>query len=211
MFVFAHTGIGSTLVRPWRRNLPRKMILLGTLLPDLIDKSLYYGATLLRHLDPGGLDIISGTRTFGHTALFLLILSWIAVIRGSRPLAALALGVATHLLLDGFGDTFGPDVPGDGAASALLWPLTGWRFPWSPYGSLSEHLSAYAAPFFLWAEAIGLALLVLDFGETRLRRARRRDSRSIAPAQDEAAHDLGLPARATGSPSAKATSPSSAS
>jgi len=180
MFVFAHTGIGSTLVRPWRKKLPRGMLLLGTLLPDLIDKSLYYGVTFLHRFDPGGLALVSGTRTFGHTALFLLILSWIAVIRGSRSLAALALGVATHLLLDGFADTFGPDVPGDGTASALLWPLTGWSFPWSPYGSLSEHLSAFAAPFFLWAEAIGIALLALDFAESRMRRSKRGDLGSLA-------------------------------
>jgi hypothetical protein len=43
MFFFGHLGVGATLVRPWKERLPFRWVLLGAVLPDLIDKPLYYG------------------------------------------------------------------------------------------------------------------------------------------------------------------------
>jgi hypothetical protein len=45
MFIFGHMGFGAAMARPWAnpfRKLSFGMILLGTVLPDLIDKTLYY-------------------------------------------------------------------------------------------------------------------------------------------------------------------------
>src|SRR4051812_43545813 len=104
MFVFGHLGIGSKLATPWAQGLPRRWLLVGTLLPDLIDKPLYYGLSFATGKSGTDLGLISGTRTFGHTALFLVLLALGSIIRRSRILAALALGTATHLLIDNFGD-----------------------------------------------------------------------------------------------------------
>jgi hypothetical protein len=39
MLPLAHLGIGSLLGRAWPFNLPFRWLLLGTLLPDLMDKA----------------------------------------------------------------------------------------------------------------------------------------------------------------------------
>src|ERR1700733_5728748 len=100
MIFFGHLGIGLKTAQPFRRDLPLKPLLLGTLLPDLIDKTLYYGLSFATGRRGAELRLISGTRTFGHTILFTLALGAIAARRRSKTLAALALGSATHLFLD---------------------------------------------------------------------------------------------------------------
>ena len=139
MFFFGHMGIGSKLVAPWSKGLPRRWVLLGTLLPDLIDKPLYYGMALFTGRHGADLGLVSGTRTFGHTALFLLILSLIAILRSSKPLAALAVGVMTHLLLDNWVEHYFMGKVGADHL-ALFFPFLGFHFPVMPYGTFSEHL-----------------------------------------------------------------------
>src|SRR6476619_2655831 len=115
MFVMGHVGIGRALVRRWRAHLPLVPLSIGMLLPDLIDKPLYYS-----RLWP----YITATRTFGHTGVLLLVLAGAGVLLESRVLKALAVGVATHLLLDTIGDM--PE--GLRTSSTLLavtWPLSG--------------------------------------------------------------------------------------
>ena len=51
MFFFGHLGAGSRLASPFSKGLPRGLLLLGTLLPDLIDKPLFYGLLFLRGLE----------------------------------------------------------------------------------------------------------------------------------------------------------------
>ena len=103
MLPLAHMGIGSKLVNTWSKELPRWALLAGTLLPDVIDKPLYYILFAITRLNGGHLGLINNSRTVGHTAMFLLALTLLAVTRRSRVLAALALGVATHLMLDKVG------------------------------------------------------------------------------------------------------------
>src|SRR5580704_10954240 len=105
MFVFGHIGIGRTLAGPWRRRLPAFPFIVGALLPDLIDKPLYYSRIW---------EFVSCTRTFGHTGLLLALIGAVAYLTRSRGLAALALGVATHLVLDCVLDVFGDE--GSGSA-----------------------------------------------------------------------------------------------
>jgi hypothetical protein len=167
MFVFGHLGIGSKLVSPVASGLPRRAILLGTLLPDLIDKPLYYGLSLATGRSGAELGLISGSRTFGHTALFLLALSFGALASRSRWLAALSLGVASHLLLDNVGEVF--IHPPGGNLVTLLWPFLGTAFPPYKFQSLGDHLSMFFHPFILGAEVVGLAILLWDEWKLRHR------------------------------------------
>ena len=168
MFVLGHLGIGLQVARPFRRGLPLKALLLGTLLPDLIDKSLYYGLSAATGRRGFDLGLISGTRTFGHTILFTASLAAVAAARRSKVLAALALGCATHLVLDVVSDVFTRTT--DYSLNVLAWPLLGWRFPGYMYAGLSEHLARVHQPFFLYAEIIGALLLVLEWRRAPLRR-----------------------------------------
>ena len=75
MFVLGHLGIGSRLLFSLRTRLPAGWLYLGCLLPDLIDKPLFYVPLLVMHQQ---LPLITGTRTFGHTGLFLL--AWLLLL-----------------------------------------------------------------------------------------------------------------------------------
>jgi len=168
VFIFGHLGIGSKLVSPLTRGLTRRWVLLGTLVPDLIDKPLYYILSWSTGLRGADLGLISGTRTFGHTALLLLILSIITFFTRARALAALALGMGSHLLLDAISDRFShAQLPQAGPKSALLWPFIQDRFPFYPFESMGQHLSIWGKPFVLGAEIVGILILAWDFWRTR--------------------------------------------
>src|SRR5947209_6204662 len=106
MFLLGHLGIGKKVAQPFSKGLSTRIILLGTILPDLIDKPLYYSIAWATGKQAHELGLISGTRTFGHTALFLLFIVLLGAAKKSRFLAALSLGITTHLLLDGLLDHF---------------------------------------------------------------------------------------------------------
>lgn len=92
-----------------------RLVGLGSLAPDLIDKSLGLGIVLL------GAPPAS-SRMYGHTLLFALLLLLAATFfpRLGRPLwLGLFLGDAWHLLLDGMWR----------ARETLWWPLYGLSFP----------------------------------------------------------------------------------
>src|SRR5262249_45802746 len=161
MFIFGHLGIGSKLVSPWTAGLKRRDVLIGTLLPDLIDKPLYYSLWLATGKRGAELGLVSGTRTFGHTAILLLLLVVGSIFRKSKLLAALALGTATHLFLDNLADHFLPPGRDPSALQAMTWPLLSWNFPAIPVNA--EGFIASLTPFVLGGEAIGLALLAWDY------------------------------------------------
>ncbi len=158
MILFGHLGVGSKLASPWAKELPRAPLLIGTLLPDLIDKPLYYGLSWATGRQGGDLGLISDTRTFGHTALALLALSGLACLRSSRWLAALALGMASHLLLD----QLQPGGSWERGAQSLLWPAFGVSFPAASYDGISSHFEHLLTPWNIGAEVVGLALLLWD-------------------------------------------------
>jgi len=172
MFILGHVGIGSRLgtLLPSVRAAPRRgWLILGTLLPDLIDKPLYYGLPLLTGSDEGG-GLISCTRTVGHSALFAALL-WLAVRALGRRAEALALlvGMATHWLLDLGGDVSGYLTHALGVTSkpagwsslkALLFPLVGGHFAVMPFHSAREHLVSLAQVYTLLGEAVGAVLLL---------------------------------------------------
>jgi hypothetical protein len=159
VLIFGHLGIGSHLVRLWNKELPKKMVLLGTILPDLIDKPIYYIPSFITGKTAAQLGLIHGTQTFAHTGLFLILLSSLAILRKSKALVAISLGVATHLLLDSVIDEviypFHLAVP-------IFWPLPGWEFPIARFHSATEHLRRHLHPAYLLSEVIGLFLLLTD-------------------------------------------------
>jgi hypothetical protein len=188
MFIFGHLGIGRRLASPWRARLPALPLMLGMLLPDLIDKPLYYA-----RISP----FISSTRTLGHTFLFLILLCGYAVARRSSTAAALAVGVVTHLLLDGFLETF----DSRGLASswhALAWPFMSPHFATLYIPTMSRHLrSLWAWPVAI-GELVGMGLIGWEVWQGR--RSKGSTTRIVGhrplPASGE--HDAGGTAAPTG-------------
>ena len=159
MYILGHLGIGALAVRPWWRTVSMKWLLLGTVLPDLIDKPLYYALCLWTGRQGAAIGLISGTRTIGHTALFLIFCGAISWFCKSRNGAALSAGVATHLLLDNLGDLF---ANGFSAYShALLWPLLGWNFPVMPYPGLISQVGHLLDFKHLVFEILGAIVLLV--------------------------------------------------
>lgn len=166
MFILGHMGIGSKLASPWSKGLPLQWVFLGTLLPDLIDKPLYYSLSFITGTHGAQLGLISGTRTFGHTALFLMFLVIFAFFKHSRSLAALAIGTMTHLFLDNIVEHFLPP-PIDLAHLALLFPLQGVRFPVYPFGGFKDHLLSLTNTVTFAAELLGGGILAWDYWKAR--------------------------------------------
>ena len=174
MFVLGHVGIGVALAAP---RLPPdartvRFLALGTLLPDLIDKPLYYALSLATGRSGADLGLISSTRSFGHTLLFCLLLYLALPRRLAVPLAA---GMITHLVLDEMGDLFaivwprpGPPRTGPATASAIFFPLLGFHFPILPFSSASEHVRALVDPYTLLGEAVGAVLIYLNRARLRV-------------------------------------------
>src|ERR1041385_5467328 len=77
MFVLGHIGIGRRLAAHRYAAFSRRdrwLFVLGTILPDLIDKPLYYIPSSITGKEGAALGIIAGTHSFGHTLLFLVTL-----------------------------------------------------------------------------------------------------------------------------------------
>jgi hypothetical protein len=157
---FAHLGIGANLVRPWWKKLPLRAILLGTLLPDLIDKPLYYVPAFWTGKRGAELGLISGTRSVGHTLLFLAVIFLLAAIPGGRRKwwLGLGVGVATHLALDNVPELLSEFSPYSGRI-ALLFPHYGWRFPLAHHRTATEHFLSHLGMFEICGEVLGLYLL----------------------------------------------------
>jgi len=165
MFVLGHLGIGSWLAARRVRADSIAWLLFGAVLPDLIDKPLYYALSFATGRHGAALGLISSTRTFGHTLILAFALY---ALLPRRIGTALLAGIATHLALDGLGDLVGFLLPeavprplGPSVLSAILFPLLGWRFPVIPFATLREHAGvSLESPWMLGSELLGAALLV---------------------------------------------------
>jgi hypothetical protein len=161
VFALGHLGIGKKIATPAYRafsSAEKRAFFAGTLLPDLIDKPLFYIPFWLTGRRGA---VLSGTHLFAHTMVFLLALAGTARFTQSRPVRAAAIGVATHFVLDCVGLSMG--------LGTLLWPLFGWHFPAFPFRNLGQHLTTILNPVTLAGELLGAAILLWDW-----RRARRR-------------------------------------
>jgi hypothetical protein len=162
VFALGHLGLGKTIAaRPYRRSSPveRGAFFRGALLPDLIDKPLFYVPFWLTGGRSAATGILSGTHLWAHTGLFLLALVLAALLTRSPLLSALAIGVATHFVLDCVGLSMG--------LGTLLWPLFGWHFPAFPFRSLGQHLATILNPITLAGELLGGAVLWWDYRKAR--------------------------------------------
>jgi hypothetical protein len=160
VFLFGHAGLGPRLVWPWRARLPLLWLTFGCLLPDLIDKPLFYFLLWTRGRPS---ELFSGSRTIGHTGLFLF--SWFALaLLSKRPaIWAIAAGIATHLLLDIGGELLTGADAETSIWLAIFYPLYG-RFPVAHFGSLLEHLRLSAKSAYVIAgEIVGGGILLRDY------------------------------------------------
>ena len=124
MFALGHLGIGKKLAaRPFRELLPGRQarLLRGGAAPRSDRQAALLHPGLGDREARAAAGILSGTHLFAHTALFLLVLAVAALVTRSGPLRALAIGVATHFVLDFVGLSM--------KWGTLLWPLLGWQLP----------------------------------------------------------------------------------
>lgn len=142
MYALGHLGIGIALAwlasyrRPWAVDY--RLVLLGAILPDLIDKPL--GAALQLE-----------SRLWAHTLVFVATVLAVTVIPGIRRLVWVGFGILTHLLLDRIWEQ--PHV--------ILWPALGWGFPTDGV-SLEGFLDILLRdPVVQAGEVAGLVVLVL--------------------------------------------------
>lgn len=128
-------------------------------MPDLVDKPLYYGLVAATGRRGVELGLISGSRTAGHTALFLLLFALLALLLRSPPLRAIGWGIASHLFLDNLGELFARHDGTPTALHALLFPLLGFHFPYSHSQSVGEHLASLCTGYVVFGELLGAILL----------------------------------------------------
>jgi len=147
MFPLAHLGIGSAAIRLCCVKLQLRWVLLGTVLPDLIDKPIFF---LLRE---------PGKRGFAHTLLFLALLAAVARTQRSKEWWAVAAGTATHLALDVISKSTEGSSTALVSLQLLFWPLAGWSFPTLSHGMHGIEIWVF--------EMVGLALLILQRAITR--------------------------------------------
>ena len=132
-------------------NWDYRFVLVGSLLPDLLDKPI--GQIFFR-------ETFSNGRIYAHTLLFLLLLLAIAGLtlclhRGKSWLLLLSFGTAAHLAEDSIWR----------APSTLLWPLLGWTFPARDITGWVRRImgNLFTDPMVYIPELIGLAVLVWAF------------------------------------------------
>ncbi|MGZ6123599.1 MAG: hypothetical protein ACXWLR_01490 [Myxococcales bacterium] len=158
MFVLGHVGIGPRLLVGLRQRLPARWLILGCLLPDLIDKPLFYGLLFAEgHADA----LIRGSRSVGHSGLFLLAVLALAAILRRAPAWAVAAGMVTHLALDIAGEVIVGSAPDSSIWLAIFYPAFGGRFPKANFASMLEHLRLSAENVYvLFGEIVGGAILL---------------------------------------------------
>lgn len=162
MLLFAHPGItlgAATIIadavnrKPsWFASLSRyldiRWLLVGSLLPDIIDKPV--GQYFFR-------DTFDNGRIFAHTLLFLIVISAAGfyLLKKSRRtwLLALAAGTFAHLILDEMWQT----------PVTLFWPVLGFSFPKEELEGWAGNIwkALFSDPRVYVPELIGLALLSL--------------------------------------------------
>ena len=139
-------GAGESGEFPVKRGMSRfidyRLVIIGSLLPDLIDRPL--GLWVLPDMiRPSG-------RGFGHTLLFnaLFILLALVMLRfkGSRGPLVLALACAGHLLIDLMWES----------PRTLFWPLYGIRF-----GAAD---ASYTPDWLRWVRIRSVRMLIDGFG-----------------------------------------------
>ncbi|MBL7717004.1 MAG: metal-dependent hydrolase [Bdellovibrionales bacterium] len=187
MYPLGHIGVGTFIAEPISRRLPWKWIAFGTLLPDLIDKPLYYGTAWFNGVHGPANGLISGTRTFGHSLLVLLLIflagrfaAPAAQARKIEPITtAIAVGMLTHLLLDFAMDlvldlllqTFQDD-KSPPLMNAIFFPALGFEFPYFRWKDMAGHLSVFDRWPAIVAEVLGAVLIWRKYSQSSLKKSK---------------------------------------
>lgn len=193
MFVGGHLGTGLAVAWPWWRKIVGHQtkpefyifffsLFFGTLLPDLIDKPLYYGMSWWNGLRGSDLGLISGTRTIGHCAFLMSFVFFLGVLKSNwRPyLWPLCLGWCSHLIIDLTGDAIynliNPAHPSSQLVQkvqnweGMLFPLFGWDFPDLPFKNASDHLKTFGKIHIWTGELLGWVSVFLFWKKTCTKR-----------------------------------------
>ncbi len=142
-----HEGNGTPWVGSLSRYVDLRLLLIGSLLPDIIDKPI--GTFFFR-------ETFSNGRIFSHSLLFLAIISFIGLYlykhRRKTWLLVLSFGTFVHLILDQMWRT----------PHTLLWPVYGFTFE---KGDISDWIlglihTLRTDPAVYVPELLGLAILV---------------------------------------------------
>ena len=155
MLPLAHMGITVTIARVMERKIKRQVVdyrilLVGSLLPDLIDKPVGY----LLFNTP-----LTSSKLFGHSLLLLVFLGSIGFVlwHRRRSLAGWMFfaGAAAHDILDAM--WLHPKI--------LFWPLFGWLFVTPGYEAWvgTIKLGALSIPKLVALEILGGLLLIHFF------------------------------------------------
>lgn len=147
--LFWHLGLTVAIIffTLGRRSIDYRVVMLGGVLPDLIDKPI--GTIVFRAQFENG-------RIYGHTLLFslLLVLGIGVFLRGrnARRWFVLPIGCLIHLALDGMWDD----------PITLFWPFFGLGFPLTIGDDywLQILLRPFEHPAYALQESLGLGLLV---------------------------------------------------
>lgn len=139
-------GLTSRVAGTIRDNLDLRWLVVGSMLPDIIDKPFML-------LGPD--NVIGSGRAIAHSLAFMiaLLLAGLMARRKARAvLLTLLAGSLAHLALDGMWQM----------PHTLLWPLLGWDFQRIDVGPLAPHLlrALTAKPLTYVPEAIGFAISV---------------------------------------------------
>ncbi len=151
MYALGELGIGLGLA--WvvsyrnRSAVDFRLVLLGSILPDLIDKPL--GAVL--HLE---------ARLWAHSLLFLGILAALSLWPALRRMRWTAFGDAVHLLVDLIWEQ----------PMVALWPLLGIAFPAGEQSFENYFQILLTDPYVQFGEIAGGAILIATAWRYRLYR-----------------------------------------
>lgn len=176
MLPLGHMGIGIVMLWPLVSSLSVRWVFLGTLLPDLIDKPLFYGATFLQQQFGFEIFRVPGTRTAGHTGIFLFLIMVMGFRVKSAPLMAISLGMVSHLILDVMGDSL--ELFDQAAtAKAILYPFLGTDFSSVKPPTVATHLADSVRTYYVWtSEVLGSVLLAVFYIVFMKKRPVRRES-----------------------------------
>ena len=150
MFLLGHLGIGLGLawLLAWKSpsRIDYRLVLLGAILPDLIDK-------------PIGILLGLETRIWAHTFLFLFAVLALSFVPVWRALRFVGFGIATHLLLDRIWDQ----------SYIALYPVDGWAFPPAPFNAGSWFDTLLHDPYVQIGEVVGVVVLLTFAWRHRIR------------------------------------------
>jgi membrane-bound metal-dependent hydrolase YbcI (DUF457 family) len=140
------TGAARAGAKHFLRKLDYRILLLGSMLPDLADKPVAFFFK----------DFFGGaSRLYGHTLLFSVSLVLLGIFLWKRykipGWLVLAGGAAFHQFLDGMWNS----------PSTFLWPFLGWSFPAVERESYLRYLlEKLTDPYIYIPEAAGLFFLL---------------------------------------------------